>query len=111
MSNPESAPAGYVSRDPWPIRELGGHAIASRTPRASFQLSEEDAAFMAYAGYPDVQADFMTSDDKANQSETLLSINTQNIQQPETITEIVARTRYVVTSTPVNSNTQPASKD
>lgn len=102
MSSPEDRPAGYVSRDPWPVQELGSHTLTHTVSRGNYYLTDEEAELMAYAGYPDVQADLLNArTGNLEQAEETTAKSAHGAPQPETIAQLVARTRYVVSSTPV----------
>jgi hypothetical protein len=96
----ELPPAGYVERDPRPVTEFGRRALSGVGIPEKYVQSEEDAAFMAYAGYPELQNSFVEA--SGNQPTVEPPKTAETLMEKETPQERFARTRYVATSTPLH---------
>jgi hypothetical protein len=80
--------------------DLGGSALRG-VVSAGYQTSAEDALYMAYEGYPDVQRSLAKASDEpdvVNQDDGIPA------DVKETTQERIARTNYVVTATPLNGS-------
>ena len=93
----------YIEKDPRPTSDLGGPALQGARATAAYSTSPEDALYMAYEGFPDIQKSLA----EANHEQTAVDPAAIALSAvKETVQERSARTRYVVTSTPLNGDTR-----
>jgi hypothetical protein len=94
----ERVAPGHIEKDPRPTFDLGGSALRGIVS-GGYRTSAEDALYMAYEGYPDVQRSIVETNDEQDVAGEGTVTDVQ-----ETTQERIARTRYVVSATPLNDS-------
>lgn len=92
-------PAGYVSKDPRPLTEIGGLALHSTADGKRYTPDEIDVHLMAYTGYPAVQASLLEGNTDSTEPQIPATTTPE-----ESLSERIARTRYIATATPLHDS-------